>query len=400
MISTLNKIITTLFLLIYITGCGTLSTIQLDKTEFEAERYAQTGDLQIEVDDLAIPMVKNGHTPGVLVAVLTADGEQRFFSYGVADKITRTSLNAETLFPVGSLSKGYLGAITSMMVSKNQLAWDDTLESLLPEGTKLSDDAKKITLTQLATHTSGLPRQPMTFETLTYFIEYEFTGNSFYHHFDLDYILEYMADYSAPGEMNPQYSNIGYGLLSYIVELRSGKSLEQLLNEMILLPLNLTMTGYDPDKITQISNRATGYAGDHPMFMLRGSEVPNWEFTNIMKGSAAIHTTARDLLLFAQAHFCNDGSDYCSVLLDTLRIRYPQEKEAAAIAWIEDTINNFHITYQIGLVAGFTSYIGLDLENKNAVVVLQNSFNWGNDLGHRLLIRMAKAKRIKTSRNN
>ena len=75
-----------------------------------------------------------------------------------------------------------------------------------------------------------------------------------------------------------------------------------------------------------------------------------------------------------------------------MKVRYPQQKEAAAIAWIEDTIDEFHITYQIGLVAGFTSYIGLDVKNHTAVVVLQNSFNWRNDIGHRLLVRMARAK--------
>ena len=45
------------------------------------------------------------------------------------------------------------------------------------------------------------------------------------------------------------------------------------------------------------------------------------------------------------------------------------------------------ITYQVGLVAGYTSYIGLDIANRTVVVILQNSFNWDLRAGHLLLLR-------------
>ncbi len=113
-----------------------------------------------------------------------------------------------------------------------------------------------------------------------------------------------------------------------------------------------------------------------------------------MSGSAAIHTTARDLLKFAQAHLCTDHSNYCRALRDTLVVRYPLEKESAAIAWVEDKVDDQRILYQVGIVSGFTSYLGMNVKNKTAVVVFQNSFNFENSIGHRLLVRMAKAKKI------
>jgi hypothetical protein len=72
-------------------------------------------------------------------------------------------------------------------------------------------------------------------------------------------------------------------------------------------------------------------------------------------------------------------------------VRVDRPQEAAAVAWIVDSVGSQKITYQVGLVAGYTSYIGLDRQHKTAVVVLQNSFNWSNDVGHRLLQRLGGA---------
>jgi len=48
----------------------------------------------------------------------------------------------------------------------------------------------------------------------------------------------------------------------------------------------------------------------------------------------------------------------------------------------------------VGFVAGYSSYIGLDVKNRTGVVVLQNSFNWTNSIGHRLLLRISRRKSI------
>jgi CubicO group peptidase (beta-lactamase class C family) len=108
-----------------------------------------------------------------------------------------------------------------------------------------------------------------------------------------------------------------------------------------------------------------------------------------MRGSAGVHSTARDLLSFASAHLKGRETPFNAALSDALQVRFYRPNEAAAVAWIADDIDGQLITYQVGLVAGYTSYIGVDAERKTAVVVLQNSFNWGNNIGHKLLLRLA-----------
>jgi CubicO group peptidase (beta-lactamase class C family) len=360
----------------------------LDVSEIVAASMPDSRDLRAVVDSLVSPMIETGHTPGLVVGVLLPDGSMRFFGYGVADQISRREPDGDTLFAVGSVSKGFLAGITAMLVDEGVLSWDDTLESLLPPNIPLSPDAKDITLLQLATHTSGLPRQPITLRTLRYFIEYLFDGESFYRHFDTAYVRDYLADFRADEKGQPHYSNLGYGILGWILQLKTGKSLDELLAQTITGPLGLTCTGYEPSTLPCYPTRAHGYAGDQPEFIGRGHPTPDWQFTDLMRGAAAVSSTAKNLLTFASAHLASPDTRLNTVLASNLQVRFPRPKRAAAVAWFVDEIADQPITFQIGLVAGYTSYLGVDVAHRTAVVVLQNSFNWSNTIGHSVLLRL------------
>jgi CubicO group peptidase (beta-lactamase class C family) len=380
-------------LCLLLSACSSnLSTMELDTTDTEALRYAQSGDLRAEVDSLVQPLINQGITPGAVVGVLLPDGDMRFFSYGVAERGRSDKPNGDTLFAVGSLSKGFLGAIADILVREGQLSWDDTLEKLLPPNTPLSADAKKITVQQLVTHTSGLPRQPYTPKILTRFFGYLFTGENFYDPLDRAYVLHYLSTFSAPSVVEYQYSNIGFGILGYALEQRTGLSVDALLEQKILKPLRLKNTGYEPELLPGYATRAHGYAGDQPKFIPRGDPVPDWKFTDLMRGSAALYSTARDLLTFAASHLSGDNTPFSAAMADTLQVRFPRPKESAAVAWTVDEIDGERIAHELGIVAGYTGYLGLDVKHKMAVVVLQNTFNWNESIGTRLLVRLALAQ--------
>ncbi|HEX3971083.1 MAG TPA: serine hydrolase, partial [Stellaceae bacterium] len=112
-------------------------------------------------------------------------------------------------------------------------------------------------------------------------------------------------------------------------------------------------------------------------------------FTGMMRGSAGLYSTARDLIAYAAASLRNDGTSLSAALGDTLRIRYPRIREAAAVNWIVDDVNDQQIEYQVGFIAGYSSYIGLNPRNHTAVVILQNAFNWDFSAGHELVLWLA-----------
>lgn len=381
--------LTALAACVFLTACSTLAELEIDPGDVRPLHYSVSENLHDEVDSLVQPLIAGGQTPGMIVGVLLPDGSRQFFGYGTIDAPGDGKPDADTLFAIGSLSKGFLGALTALLVDEGMLEWNDTLGDLLPPATPLSDSARKITLLQLATHTAGLPRQVFNNTTLRQFVRYLFTGESFYRQFDRDFVLGYLADFEAGAANPPNYSNIGYGLLGYLLELRSGLSIDELLKRRLNVPLGLQCTGYTAGELPCYPARAHGHAGDQPKFIRRGTTVPDWEFTDFMRGSAGLHSTARDLLSFAAAHLTDKQSRFGAALADTLRVRFERPKEAAAVAWMADDIDGQRINHQIGLVAGYSSYIGIDAQRKMAVVVMQNSFNWNNNAGHRLLLRLA-----------
>jgi CubicO group peptidase (beta-lactamase class C family) len=378
-----------------LSSCAHMASVKFDPTDAAALRYARTGDLRAEVDSVVQPLVARGETPGAEVGILLPDGRMRFFGYGVADRDTGRAPDADTLFAVGSVSKVFLGTIADLLVQEGRLSWNDTLGEVMPADAKASRDARAITLRQLATHTSGLPRQPYTLPMMLPFLRYLFTGESFYDPLDRDFVFDYLFNYSAPRPVRYEYSNIGYGLLGYAIERKTGQTLDTLLRRDIVAPLGLTETGYVPEDLPGYAVRAHGYAGDQPKFVRRGAPVPDWTFTRLMRGSAALYSSARDLLIFARAHFAAPATPLGRAMTDTLRVRLWRPRDSVAIDWTIDHVDGEDIGYTLGVVAGYTSYLGLDIRHHIAVVALQNSFNWKESIGGRLLVRLGRAQDIR-----
>jgi CubicO group peptidase (beta-lactamase class C family) len=376
-----------------LSSCTDLASMEFDATDAEALRCAQGGDdLRAEVDSVVQPLIARGDTPGAEVGILLPDGSMQFFGYGVADRDTGRTPDADTLFAVGSVSKAFLGTIADLLVQEGRLSWDDTLGNVMPADAKASRDARAITLLQLATHTSGLPRQPYTRPILVPFFRYLFTGESFYDPLDQDFVFDYLSDFSAPSAVEYEYSNIGYGLLGYAIERETGLTLDTLLQRDIVAPLGLTETGYVPEALPGYAVRAHGYAGDQPKFIRRGAPVPDWTFTPLMRGSAALYSSARDLLIFARAHFAASATPLGRAMADTLRVRLLRPRESVGVAWTADHVNGEDISYILGVVAGYTSYLGLDTRHHIAIVALRNSFSWDESIGGRLLVRLGRAQ--------
>jgi len=377
--------LTTILLPFLLTACGALSTWHVEP---EDEQISGR-QLPLLVDRLIGEPVRNGHAPGTLVGVLLPDGSRRFFAYGNNGQPHPALPDKKTLFAVGSLSKSFIGNIAAILVRQGKLSWNDRLEDVLPN-VVLSQYAAKITIEDLATHRSGLPRQPMSAEMLLYFTEYLFDGENFYRNLDTENVLSYLKDFSGSSSREPVYSNIGYAILTHIVEQRSGKPIDALVSEYLLLPLQLGNTGYHPERLSGFSQRAIGHAGDQPKFIRRGSKTPDWNFTDILVGSAGLWSTAEDMLIYAQEHVRPSGRIAGGILADSLRLREYRMSAAPSIAWITDDVRGVSITYQVGIVAGYTSYMGINEKNRTAVVILQNAFNWDHSAGHQILYSLTR----------
>ena len=385
--------LSTLLLGFMLAGCGTLSNVA---PEAEVPQKAQRACGEPATRDINqwLPAMVEEQSPGMVVGVIDASNQRHYWHFGVTDAEHNKPVNEHTLFAVGSLSKGMTAEATAVLVAQGRLHWSDTLENLLPPSLSLSRDAKKITLLQLVTHTSGLPRQNMDLPMLTAFIRYLGNGENFYSHLDSDDVVADLADFSKPGNSEPRYSNLGYAVLDYVLRYQTGQRADQLVQSLIFDPLGMHNSSFTPQKLKSYPLRAIGHAGSQPKFIPRGQVVPDWQFTGNMVGAGGLYTDTADLLTFAAAHLANTGdATLDKAIHDTMQVYYPRDKEAANIAWVTDTYGEQSITYQVGYIGGYSSYIGIDRVNHFAVVVLQNSFTWQNNLGHSVLRQMLEEQR-------
>lgn len=380
--------LSTMLLGFMLAGCGTLSNVApVAEVPQKAQRVC---GLPASHDiNQWLPMLVEQQSPGMVVGVIDAKNQRHYWQFGVTDTTHKHPVNEQTLFAVGSLSKGMTAEATAVLVAQGRLHWSDTLETLMPPSVPLSADAKKITLLQLVTHTSGLPRQNMDLPMLTAFIRYLGNGENFYSHLDSDEVVTDLADFSKPDSTEPHYSNLGYAMLDYVLRYQTGQRADQLVQTLIFDPLNMHNSSFTPQKLRSYPLRAIGHAGSQPKFIPRGQVVPDWQFSGNMLGAGGLYTDTADLLTFAAAHLKETGNATLDqALSETMQIYYPRDKEAANIAWVTDTYGEQTITFQVGYIGGYSSYIGIDRKNHFAVVVLQNSFTWQNNLGHSVLRQM------------
>ncbi|MFW0717413.1 serine hydrolase domain-containing protein [Pedobacter sp. N23S346] len=170
--------------------------------------------------------------------------------YGYADRENKVPFTTSTVMNIASISKTITGACLMKAVEQGKLSLDEDINTYLPF--KIHNPffpKEKITLRNLATHTSGLnDRFPFytsdslyvngkdSEEALGGFLKNYFTTGGKY------YSKENFLDHK-PGTFR-EYSNLGTALAGYIVEVRTGKKLNDYSREYLFKPLKMDDTGW------------------------------------------------------------------------------------------------------------------------------------------------------------
>jgi len=173
-------------------------------------------------------------TPGcIAVALVTETVQMKFACTPGAGPM---KLDQHSLFEIGSITKGFTGLLLADMVRKGEVSLDDPVSKHARAGATLPKRGEEeITLRDLVTQTSGLPRMPPGFKPAN-------PADPF-----ADYTADALYEALAVTKLHVQkeryeYSNFGFMWLSEVLA-RRGKSYEALLKERVLLPLEMTDTG-------------------------------------------------------------------------------------------------------------------------------------------------------------
>ena len=169
---------------------------------------------------------------GLVVGVIGPAGRM-VISEGAADLATGGPIGAETPLYVESTAKTLTGLLLADMAERGEVRLDDPVDLYLPAGEHLPQQGgRKITLTDLATHTAGLPRgeSGVAFEALD--------------HYPAERMRHYLEGFQLTREPGAafEYSDLGTALLGEVLARRAGMDFEQLLRTRIVQPFGLSRT--------------------------------------------------------------------------------------------------------------------------------------------------------------
>ena len=238
---------------------------------------------------------------------LSVGGERHVRSFRSTDARRIPLPGIESTYEIGSFSKVYSTSVLAVLETQGVISLDDTIRKYLPPSLELPPEIARITVRQLATHTSGLDRVGKVFAGMVY--EDVRTCYLRYRKEDLYEELR-IAKLAYPGGQGWEYSIIGMGLLGHIMELATGASYEALLKRTICEPLGLVDTGYTLSD-DQRSRMIRAVDSD-------GQLTANW-FHDVLMPQGGIRSTMQDMLTFAEANLAARFKDDGSKLFEALR---------------------------------------------------------------------------------
>ena len=314
--------------------------------------------------------VEDQGIPGMVMGVLEPDGSTRIVSYGSAGPDTKP-LGPQTLFEIGSITKLFTATILADMVAKGEVALDDPISKYLPDGvTAPTRGGYEITLLDLSTHHSGLPRLPDNMDPADSTNPYT------------DYTVERLYAFLASHELRRdiglefEYSNLGMGLLGHVLGLAAGRSFPDLVQERILDPLDMTATTFAHDS----EWLSKGHNQD-------GGVVPYWTIsTSPIAGAGGLQSNAEDMLKFLKANVGDPTNDLERAMRSAQVLQRQIDDDAGiGLNWTVRTRGDVKILGHGGGTAGFHTRLGFDPSNGAGFIVLANGA-YSDDIGPDMLV--------------
>lgn len=274
----------------------------------QKEKYNSTSTFEItdKIKALIDERVDKNKTNAAMVIGFVDPNGTQFYGHGkISNTSNATAVDKDTVFSIGSITKVFTTILLADMVNKGLVNLDDPIEMYLPPNVTVPQyNGHKITIEDLATHTSGLPEFPDNFcpsfdpakTEVVDSIQYrkdlfdctkDYTFDQFYHG------LSNTTIQREPGT-KVEYSTFGIGLLGHILTLKSNmSSFDKLLDQTILDVLGMNDTSFGLSD-SQKSRLAVGH--------LNGQELPTFDMPSPIAPGGALYSTTSDMLKFLSAN--------------------------------------------------------------------------------------------------
>ncbi len=357
--------------------CVSMATLLLSVLAFSGCAKEEPGAQQHFPTDDAIQAliqsrVDEKRAVGIVVGVMEADGTARIFAAGEAGPDAQP-LGERSVFEIGSITKVFTSVLLADMVATGAVAYDDPVAKFLPEGevSMPARDGKEITLLDLATHRSALPRMPDNFMPAD--------ATNPYADYTVKQMYEFLSNHELRRDIGAEaeYSNLGVGLLGHVLARVNGSSYEELVAERILDPLGM-------------SNTAITLSDDMRHWLVKGhnqagSVVSNWDWATL-EGAGALRSDVNDMFKFIAANTGPAGSPLEEAMRDSHDVRASLNGNMdIGLNWIIMTAGDDKLIWHNGGTGGYHAFAGFDPDKGVGAVVLTNSSHDTDDIGLHLI---------------
>ena len=229
----------------------------------------------------------DARVPALIIGAVRK-GETAVFGFGETSPGSGKAPDGQTMLRIGSITKAFTGQVLAGLVAQGAVRLTDRLQDRLGWPVKVPEhDGRPIRLIELATHTSGLPREVERapgpaddpFRTLT--------QEAYVKGLQSDPLL------FTPGA-GGLYSNFAFDLLAAALAQAGGKPYEQLLKQIVFDPAGL--------KDTVLALRDGDAARLLQGHNFDGKPMPDVKATPVMAGASSLYSTPDDILRWLSWH--------------------------------------------------------------------------------------------------
>lgn len=335
---------------------------------------------------------KNKTNAAIAIGFVDQNGTQ-FYGHGKMSNTSNATVDENTIFDIGSITKVFTTTLLADMVNKGLVNLDDPIEKYLPSNVTVPQyNGHKITIEDLATHTSGLPEFPDNFcpsfdPAKTEVVDsiqfrkdlFDCTKNYTFYQF-----YQGLSNTTIPREPGSkvEYSTFGIGLLGHILTLKSNMpSFDKLLDHNILDVLGMNDTSFVLSD-SQKSPLAVGH--------FNGQELPTWNMSSPLAPGGALHSTTNDMLKFLSANMGLIKTKLDDAMQESHLIRHytgqilPNNLQASdkndnigvyvGLGWFITTNFGHEVVWHNGAtVGGYNAYMAFNPATERGIVILCNT---------------------------
>lgn len=309
------------------------------------------------VDALVQPYLDSEILNAVSIGIAQG-GKSRSRHFGQLSSRSPKEPTDRTVYEIGSISKVFTGILLAHAVETGRVELNQPIGSLMKELQEANEEVgDSILLQHLATHTSGLPRLPSNMIP---------DRPDPYANYDRRLLTEFMCQVRPQCEpgVKTEYSNLGAGLLGFVLATQAGTSYEELLVKNIAQPLAMSDTC-----LTLSDDQASRLAPPHTAKRCPGR---NWGF-DALAGAGAVRSTTKDLLRFIGANLDPPTSVLGKAINLAWKKHLPAEGKAFAMGLGWHIARDGNTRWHNGQTGGYHSMMLINRQLDAGVIVLCNT---------------------------